>query len=431
MLILQNTRQLRNSLFFFSLLCAVMILSSPADAQYNPKYSSIVIDAHSGAIISQKYPDKILHPASLTKMMTLYLAFDAIKQRKLSMNSRLWVSGYASNMVPSKLGLKKGETIKLKHAILSLVTKSANDVAVAIAESIAGSESQFAVLMNRKAAELGMSRTNFTNASGLHDPRQVSTARDMARLSRALMMYHPEFYDYFSTRSFTYQGRTYRNHNRLMSSYKGMDGLKTGYVRAAGFNLAASANRGGRRLIGVVFGGRSTRSRNRHMQLLLDRGFQEATDMKIAALVREQKPLPRPRPFAGYQIAALDTNMNPPTSDEYDESYYDMMVGEGDIDPEATREMAERITPAARSRQGNWSIQVGAFSTQNKTNQVLQDSINSLPRLLGQAEPQIVPLRAGRKTIYRARIAGLDETTAAEACARLPDCLRLAPVSTR
>lgn len=249
----------------------VVIAASPSYA--NKKYASIVIDANTGAVLSQRYADKILHPASLTKMMTMLLAFEALENRQISLRDRLNISYHAASMQPSKLALPRGSTIAVDDALKALAVKSANDIAVAMAEFLGGSEQNFARLMTRKAQSIGMSKTRFVNASGLHDPRQVSTARDIARLSRYLIYRYPQYYHYFSLKSFTYRGKTYGTHNHLMKSYAGMDGLKTGYIYASGFNLAASAIRKGRRLIGVVFGGRTSKSRNAHMKLLLNNGF--------------------------------------------------------------------------------------------------------------------------------------------------------------
>jgi D-alanyl-D-alanine carboxypeptidase len=246
------------------------------------RYASIVMDAETGYVLSERNADKQLHPASLTKMMTLYMTFDAIRQGKLSKNTRLPVSKFAASQDPSKLNLKAGGSIRVEDAILALVTKSANDAATVLAEGVGGSQSRFATLMTQKARQLGMTRTRFINASGLHHPAQISSARDMARLSQALLRDFPREYKYFSTNNFSYAGHNYHNHNRLMSSYQGMDGIKTGYINASGYNLAASAVRGNRRLIGVVFGGRTTATRNAEMARLLDAGFEKARNPTIA-----------------------------------------------------------------------------------------------------------------------------------------------------
>ena len=255
-------------------LCLFTILSPhTAHAAKNNKYASFVMDADTGQVLHSRYADKKLHPASLTKAMTLLMAFDAIESGEADYNTRIRISKHAASMVPSKLDLPVGSSIKMKDAIYALVTKSANDVAAAMGEHLAGSEYRFARQMNRKAREIGMTGTNFKNASGLHHKDQVTTARDMAKMADYIIQNYPTYYRFFATKEFTYRGKTYRNHNRLMQTYKGMDGMKTGYINASGFNLVASAKRGNRRLIGVVFGGRTSQSRNAHMAELLDKAF--------------------------------------------------------------------------------------------------------------------------------------------------------------
>ncbi len=249
------------------------------------RYGSIVIDAQSGYVLSEKNPDKKLFPASLTKMMTLYLTFEAIEKGTLTKSQRIPVSANAQYQPPSKLGLEAGYSIRVEDGILALVTRSANDAAVVLGEAVGGSQSRFARLMTFKAQQLGMRNTRFANASGLHDPEQYSSPRDMAILSQALMRDFPRYYRYFSTPSFTYNGITSLNHNKLMATYPGMDGLKTGYVYASGYNLAASAVQGNKRLIGVVFGGRTSASRNSTMRDLLDAGFERMKDPRVLAAI--------------------------------------------------------------------------------------------------------------------------------------------------
>lgn len=240
-------------------------------------YSDIVIEADTGRILHSTDPERVLHPASLTKMMTLYITFQALEAGKLTLDHRLWVSANAASQSPSKLGLRPGQTIRVEDAILGLVTESANDVAVVLAETIGGSETQFARLMTRQARALGMTRTTFQNPSGLPDPDQVTCAADMARLGYSLAYHYPQYYPYFSRESFTYEGITHKNHNHLMERYDGMDGIKTGYIRASGFNLVASAVRGETRIIGAVMGGKSAASRDVQMENLLDNCFDLCT----------------------------------------------------------------------------------------------------------------------------------------------------------
>ncbi|PZO87885.1 MAG: D-alanyl-D-alanine carboxypeptidase [Micavibrio aeruginosavorus] len=248
----------------------------------NDKYASIVIDAATGQVISEQNANASLYPASLTKVMTLMMLFEAMESGNVRLNDKIAISARAAAQQPSKIGLSAGSSIRVEDAILALVTKSANDISVAIAEHLAGSEDRFALRMTRRAQDIGMTRTTFRNASGLPNAGQKSSARDMATLARYIITRYPNYYRYFSTKQFTYRGVTYNNHNRLMQSYPGMDGFKTGFINASGFNLIASARRDGRRLIGVVFGGKTWKSRNDHMASLLDRGFGQMGEVRYA-----------------------------------------------------------------------------------------------------------------------------------------------------
>ncbi len=248
--------------------------SHVAQAQVgSDRYSSIVIDAATGNVLSAANPDELRFPASLTKMMTLYMLFEGLRDRRVTLNQYVPVSPSASAMSPTKLGLVPGSQITVEQCILGLVTKSANDAAAALGELLGGDEERFALMMTMRARALGMSRTTFRNASGLPDWNQVTTASDMAVLARHLVMDFPAFYHYFSTPSFVYGGRVVHNHQSLLTSYYGADGLKTGYTDASGFNVVTSAVRGDTRLIGVVMGAASSGERNGHMANLLDQGF--------------------------------------------------------------------------------------------------------------------------------------------------------------
>ncbi|MEZ5998501.1 MAG: D-alanyl-D-alanine carboxypeptidase family protein [Hyphomonas sp.] len=237
------------------------------------KYAAIVIDADNDAILHSRNADETRYPASLTKVMTLYMLFDALKAGELSLNDRMTVSRFAAAQAPSNLRLKPGATITVKDAIRALITKSANDVAVVVAERLGRTETRFAQLMTVKAQQLGMENTRFVNASGLPDTRQVSTAHDLAILAKSMLTTHADYYQYFSTPEFTWGGRTYKNHNELLGTVDGVDGIKTGYTRASGFNLMASAERDGHRVIAVMLGGSTSRARDRHVEALLEAAF--------------------------------------------------------------------------------------------------------------------------------------------------------------
>lgn len=258
-------------LTYGALASVALILASPAQAQ--EKYASFVIETGTDEVLHTRFADAERYPASLTKVMTLYMLFDAMKAGNISFDDELYVSAEADAMPASDLGIDEGGFISVEDAIYALVTKSANDIAVVVAERIAGNEERFAALMTVKARFLGLENTRFYNASGLPDERQVTTARDMARLAEAMLDNHGDYYHYFENRLFRWDGVTYRNHNRLLGVVDGVDGIKTGYTRASGFNLMASARRGDQRIIAIMMGGRSSRSRNNHVKQLIEAAF--------------------------------------------------------------------------------------------------------------------------------------------------------------
>jgi D-alanyl-D-alanine carboxypeptidase len=238
-----------------------------------PKYTAIVMDARTGEVLYAERADSPRYPASVTKLMTFYLTFEALAAGRAHLTDQIMVSPLAAAQPPTKLGLRAGETIGLEDALHAMAVHSANDMAVAVSEKIGGTESRFAALMTLKAQQLGMTNTRYVNANGLPDSRQVSTARDLAILTRALLRDYPQYYAFFSQQQFTYRGKTYVNTNHLLGRMPGVDGLKTGFTNAAGFNLAASAMRNGNRLIAVVMGGSSGASRNDNVESLLLTGF--------------------------------------------------------------------------------------------------------------------------------------------------------------
>lgn len=265
------TRSLLNSSLPFG--AAALALALAPAARADDRYAALVIDAHTKEVLHADMADEARYPASLTKMMTLYLLFEAIDRGEVRLNEQMVASKRAVAQPPSKLGLRAGASISVEDAIKALVTKSANDVAVVVAEHLAGSESRFAAQMTARARELGMSRTRYVNASGLPDSRQQTTARDVATLSLALQEDYPQFYGYFQTPGLKW-GRTYAaNHNRLLGRVEGVDGIKTGYTRASGFNLASSVTREGRRIIGVVLGGETAAARDNQMRYLIEQSF--------------------------------------------------------------------------------------------------------------------------------------------------------------
>lgn len=305
-------RRLRGSaktgpLALAALIVAAMIVTMPKQSRAqvgSERYSSIVVDAASGAILSEVRADEERYPASLTKIMTLYMLFEAMRDRRISLDQPVPVSLHAASMAPSKLGLVPGTYINVEQAILGLVTKSANDAAAALGELMGGDEDRFAQMMTLRARALGMTHTVFRNASGLPDPEQVTTARDLAVLARHLIEDFPAEYRYFSTPSFVFHGRVIMNHDRLLQTYAGADGMKTGYTEAAGHNLVTSAARSGVRLIGVVLGAASNPERDIHMASLLDQGF-ERMDVPVMVATHEPRGLRLPGLIASAQAATL------------------------------------------------------------------------------------------------------------------------------
>ncbi|WP_343564946.1 D-alanyl-D-alanine carboxypeptidase family protein [Kiloniella sp. b19] len=400
---------MRHHLRLFSalaLLATLFAVGPLSSAQ--AKYAAIVVDADTGDVLFSRNADTRNYPASLTKMMTLYMAFEAIENGKLKLNQRLKVSRRAEGMAPSKLGLRRGQTIKAEDVILALVTKSANDAAVVMAEALGGTEIKFAQMMTKRARQLGMKRTTFKNASGLPNRGQLSTARDMSKLGKALMRDFPQYYSYFSTTRFTYNKRKYKNHNKLLSSYKGTDGIKTGYTRASGFNLVASVERNGRRLIGVVFGGRTGKSRDRHMKEILTKSFKRLPEIRSAAA---KPPLPKRNPVRQSettQIAVVTAPVTPtprPASAIADTAIQTANLGTAAVLPKAPT--------------GQWGIQVGAFNDFEKAQSIAKTALESLGERASFASTNVEPYAQQNKRIYRARIVGMNESYAREACQSL------------
>ena len=278
-----------------------------ARESYSPAFSSIIVDGNSGATLSANNPDASRHPASLTKIMTLYLLFERLDAGKMQLDTEMQVSEHASEQAPTKLGLRPGQTIRVEDAIKGLVTRSANDAAVVIAETVAGNEGDFAKQMTRKARALGMLRTVYRNASGLPDDEQVTTARDQSTLGRAIQDRFPRYYRYFSTEAFSYHGHSIRNHNRLLGNVEGVDGIKTGYTRASGFNLVTSMRRGNRHLVGVVLGGRSGGSRDAIMRNLLAENLEKAATKRTVAAITERKASDANTDVAEAEVASRPT----------------------------------------------------------------------------------------------------------------------------
>lgn len=373
------------------LITAVIITNPPKIAEASSRYSAIVIEERTGRVLFSRNADKKLYPASLTKIMTLYMLFEEIEAGRLTMNSRLSVSKVAASRSPSKLYLAPGSSISVENAILALVTKSANDVATVVGEAISGTERAFAGKMTRKARSLGMVNTTFKNASGLPNRKQHSTARDMARLGVAIRRDFPQYYHYFSRTSFSYAGRSYRNHNKLLRQFDGTDGIKTGYTGASGFNLVAATERNGVRLIGVVFGGRSGQSRDAHMMKILANQFQRVKPFAVRQIAAPAAPPPRP-----------EAPLRPTTR-------------------QSPKELASLFAPeeALVTNPQSWAIQVGSFARRVNAHKAALDARRNAQEVLGLVPAELSVVVRGEMPLWRVRFGSLKETEARAACAAL------------
>jgi len=435
-----SIRAIGRPLFLLSLLLfAVVAIAAPAQAAKKPVYASIVVDANTGEVLHAVNADTRAHPASTTKIMTLYLLFEAMERGKLRMETPLRVSEHAAAMAPSKLGVEAGRTVIVRDAMLALVTKSANDMAVVVAETLAGSEDAFAQLMTRRARALGMKNTTFTNASGLPDPDQVTTARDLATLGMAVLRDFPRQYQVFATRDFVYEGAVHNNHNKLLGRVDGVDGIKTGFIRASGFNLVASAERNGKRLVAVVLGGNAPGWRDTHMAQLLDKSFDKPFDkptmMASAPATKAAEPPPqakgkapianaikrRPGPPAPEPVIA--TTEPEPATPVYVE---DQNGQEPTIADLVSDDAAEAIAAS-----GDWGIQVGAFRVVENARKAADDARRQLNGTLGGAKPVVEEMRGRNGLLFQARVVGMTEAEARVTCRDLKkrkiDCLAVPP----
>jgi D-alanyl-D-alanine carboxypeptidase len=375
-------------------LLAGLLLAMPLPAL--AKYAAIIVDSDTGKVLHEANSDERNHPASLTKMMTLYMLFEAVEQGRMSMDTKLKVSKRSAGMAPSKLGLAPGSSIAVRDAIQALITKSANDVAAVVAENLGGTESRFAQAMTTKARDFGMLRTTFKNASGLPNKAQISSARDIAILSRRLMNDFPQHYHYFGQESFIYRGQEIRSHNHLMENYPGADGLKTGYTAASGFNLATSAKRDNRRLIGVVLGGNTARARDAHMANLLDNGFArlngQPETLIAAPLLYDSPPL-----GASEQVAVGDIDENSFPTD---------------------KPVIKKLSKARRAELSRtWGIQVGAYGSRDRAHSQASTALSRMVTLYPDADVMVEPIRDTKgRTLYRAQVVGLQQTQVAMAC---------------
>ncbi|HTW70351.1 MAG TPA: D-alanyl-D-alanine carboxypeptidase family protein [Acetobacteraceae bacterium] len=387
-----------------------LLCPGAAQAQVgSDRFSSIVVNAASGTVLASVYPDALRHPASLAKLMTLYMAFGALRDRRITLNTTVPVSAHCASMEPTKLGLEPGMPFTVQQAILGMVTRSANDAACALGELLGGSEEQFAEMMTLRARALGMSRTTFTNASGLPAPDQWTTARDMAILARGLIRDFPEDYHYFSTPSFVFRGVTILNHDMMLKIYPGADGMKTGFTDASGHNLVTSAVRDGVRLIGVEMGAATNPECDTHMEAMLNASY-AALDL----------PIGRPT-----EVASRVSLIGRAHAATLEHAIHASPVERVAAHVEA-EERGRRGLPVARVDAG-WAVQVGVY----REERVAREAAFAAHRIADNGEPRVEPGTARGRRAWRAQLIGLTGPEAQGACSRLSHhrtpCMVLSP----
>jgi D-alanyl-D-alanine carboxypeptidase (penicillin-binding protein 5/6) len=384
-------------------------------------YAHFIYDATTGKVLTAENADVVNHPASLTKMMTLYLTFEALRKGKISWDDQIVMTPNAASVIPFKLGIKAGKTLTVREAVYGMAIRSANDAAAAMADHLGGSEDNFASLMTAKARSLGMSQTVFRNASGLPDDAQVTSARDMATLAMSLIRDYPEEYKIFSMRSFQFRGRKIPGHNNLMYRYPGMDGVKTGFVNASGFNIASAVTVNGHRIIGVMMGGKSARKRDDAMAALLDKYAQPATTAVAAAKVGTQvepdTSLPANQP-PGRSDTAYAATSSPAAEKALSFAQPRKQITLGK--PPVTASLADMGVTEKSARAAEWRIQIAAAGTQEAALAQLQRAMPVLSEAYSQASPSVEGYTDAGQEYYRARFAGFaSKDAAASACALL------------
>ncbi len=429
-----------------ALAAIVVLLWTPHAAAYSPPQAALVIDANSGKTLHASNARAPRYPASLTKVMTLYVLFEYLRDGRLAMDTRLTVSANAAKRPPSKVGFKPGDNLTVRAAIRLLITKSANDVAAVIAENIAGSEAAFARIMTRTARGMGMSDTTFRNASGLPDSEQKTTAHDMAILAQRVLTDFPEHADYFKTRYAKFRGKTYRNHNRLLFTYNGLQGLKTGFIRASGFNVMLAAERGGKRLIAIVMGGRSARARDALARQLMDAAWAEASVRapEMAAHLPQRNPAFMPSEREQTIRHHFASAGGSPAAMLFRHLQSSAPVPREQVAPAEARKIQARLgarpepepqpqQPQAASHDprqargsaqpaglaGPYHVQVGAYVSADDARRRLKSVTAKADRLLEGAPQQALAAEVDGREVFRARFGGFDRAEAQTICDKL------------
>lgn len=414
-------------------IAVILAFAGAAAARADERYAAIVIDAASGEVLHARHADAPRRPASLVKLMTLYLAFEAVEAGALAFDDVLVASDAAADAPRVRLGLDAGEQITVDEAVRALIVASANDAAIVLAQALADDEAAFAELMNARAASLGMTRTRFANASGLPDADQISTARDMARLAAALRADFPQYYPLFSLRTLDWDGRRIGGHNHVLDMVEGADGLKTGYIDASGYNVAASAVRDGRRLDVVVMGGPSAATRDAHAAALFEAGFAYLAerDAGPAAAPPEPPEPPADRDNAALILASYEEDPEPPAPQT--PRLRIVLVGpdgqtleapaDAEPAPPPPRPLAPGEPPVAAEAAappdrapGDWSIQVGAFSSAERARERLEEVARAAPDALAGARLVVAPASEPPSDLWRARFSGFTRPGAQAAC---------------
>jgi D-alanyl-D-alanine carboxypeptidase len=423
-----------------ALVCGVA--AYPSHAKANPGYAGIVVETNSQTVLYEKNAGALRYPASLTKVMTIYLAFEALESGRWTWDTKLEASEHAAAQSPTKIYVREGERVRVRDLVESLIVHSANDAAVVLAEGLAGSEEDFGDMMTRKARMLGMKDTVYKNASGLPDSEQVTTARDQVKLAIAIQRNFPEYYPLFKKTTSSYKGRTYTSHNRVTRYYPGATGLKTGFIRASGFNLITTATRGNNSLIGVVMGGQTSKGRDNHMITLLDTAFAELKSDRTLAQKGKSKesadnfaPLPNSKPEAYEASLAADqarVREEPRTrsgelaqgSDDGDESI-SVRKGAKPAPVEATLQQenyamhAPTSARVSNSESTGWGIQVGTFAGSEDAMQAASKAAQLLGKQYQGLSPRVMEIGEANSRLHRAQIAHFSEEKAREACSRL------------
>ncbi|MBG1231626.1 serine hydrolase [Aestuariivirga litoralis] len=451
-----------------ALVAALLPVLMVSSAFARPEFAAIAVDARTGQILFADRADSPRHPASLTKMMTLYVLFQEMKSGRISRDTQLTMSRRCSFMAPTKMNIRAGGQYSVDDAIKSLVVKSANDVACSVAENLGGSESAYAARMTRTARDMGMRRSTFMNASGLPNPGQWTTARDMATLGLRLQRDFPQYYPYFRTTSFMFRGRLVRGHNKLVANYPGTDGIKTGYIANAGFNLVTSTRRGDKRLVGTVLGATSPAVREAYMMRMLENNFASARNGNtIAALPGTSAGAINPISVAvATAKVAAPTPLAPKANSQSLAQVAEAASADSNVQTQMTAgqdDMATLVTSTATAQPiavddqapsgkkpkkpsfkvvsandqpatmdnaaaDSWTIQVGSFPDKNQADEKLAVLRGKLPDLLGSKDSFTTEAKVRGKMVYRARFSGFDAATAKKLCKKLKkECMPMAP----